>query len=236
MALYLYLYTQREDFEAVFADTGCEWPETYEYINAFNRFIGDTLHRPPITVITAQKYGFPAQKNFDGNMYAWYLNRRTIPGRRGRDCSVKWKIKPKENYFKTPCWNHIAIDYGEKNRVARFKSTNGIEDRFPLIEAEIDRQGCKDLIRSFKIKPPPKSACYFCFNTKPSEWKTLRTKHPDLWCNALTLERVNNERRKQLGLKQIGLGPQYRTIEGVVDEHQMALFEEDEYPPCQCGL
>lgn len=229
VAMMLLLKDQGIRFESVFADTGCEWPETYAYLRLFSK-----IH--PITVITAGEYGFPAQRKFKGDMYDWYLHRATIPGRRGRDCSMKFKIKPKDAYFKKPCWNYIAIDAGESSRIARFRSTNGVEDRFPLIENDIGREGCKQIIKAHGLPLPPKSACYFCFNTKPSEWRKLRTEHPDLWCKALTLERTNNDRRTQLGLKKIGLGPQYRLIESVVDEKQGRIFEEDEYPPCQCGL
>ena len=230
VALYLYLLDQEIEFEAVFSDTGCEWPETYTYLEKFRG-------KYPVTIVTAKEYGFPAQRKFhSASMYDWYFKRQTIPGRRGRDCSLKWKINPKERYFKSPCFNFIAIDYGEKKRVARFKSVNGIEDRFPLIEAEINRDGCKQIIKDHGLDLPPKSACYFCFNTKPSEWRKLRVEHPELWCKALTLERVNNERRQTLGLKVLGLGPRYRLIENVVDENQTVLFEQDEYPPCHCGL
>jgi hypothetical protein len=230
VADYLHLLSQGVEFEAVFCDTGCEWPETYDYIEYFKSMY-------PVTIITAKQYGFPAQRKFhSSSMYDWYLERATIPGRRGRDCSMKWKIQPKMNYFKRPCWNYISIDAGESKRVAKFKSVDGVEDRFNLIENEIDRQGCKEIISGHGLRMPPKSACYFCFNTKQSEWKKLRNEHPDLWCKALTLERANNEMRKPLGLKVLGLGPQYRLVESVVNENQMALFRQDEYPHCQCGL
>ena len=120
VADYLHLLGQGIKFEAVFCDTGCEWPETYEYIEYFK-----SMH--PVTIINAKQYGFPAQRKFhSARMYDWYLERATIPGRRGRDCSMKWKIQPKMNYFERPCWNYISIDAGESKRVARFKNVGGV--------------------------------------------------------------------------------------------------------------
>jgi len=42
--------------------------------------------------------------------------------------------------------------------------------------------------------------------------------------------------RKDKGKKQITLCGNGKSLETVVDEHQGNLFEQDNYPPCQCEL
>jgi len=232
VAGYLYMYSQGIHFEAVFADTGCEWPETYQYIKTFNRFL-KTINRPPITIITAKKYGYPAQRKHDG-LYEFYWFKETIPHRAHRDCSDKFKIKPKDNYFYKPCFNYVCYDAGEMSRHAKFRSSKGVDDRFPLIEAGIDREGCKKIIKSYALPVPPKSACYICFNATHTDWRNLRVNHPGLFCKAQALENRNNDRRRVKGLKPIYLSKYEVSLSVEVGEKQSRIFKQDEYPQCIC--
>lgn len=236
IADYLWLSDHGIEFEAVFCDTGCEWPETYSYIKHFMTAMKGA-NKPKITILSPTKSNAlydPAVRPYS-DLYSFYWDKRSAPSRKYRDCTDKFKIRPKEKYFEKPCFNYISIDYGESHR-ARISSAKKIESRYNLIENEIDRDGCKDIIKHFGFPVPPKSACFVCFNMKVAEWRTLRTEHPNLWCMALALENRQNNRRINEGLKPIGLSGGRKRITSVINENQLPVFEQDEYPSCHCGL
>jgi len=228
-ALQLYLKDQGYKFESVFVDTGCERPETYQFLKRVNQFL-KTNNKQPITIINAMEHGFPAQREFNGLMYSFYLSKKTIPSRMYRDCSQKFKIKPKENYFSKPCINFIGIDAGEKNRIKNWKPSKGIKDKFPLIEVGIDRAECKRIIKRHGFPIPPKSACYICFNSTHADWRNLRNDHPKLFIKAKILENSCNRERKRKGLGPIYLSKYGVSLSVEVGENQLKLFKRDEYP------
>jgi len=50
------------------------------------------------------------------------------------------------------------------------------------------------------------------------------------------LEKLNTELRASKGKRPGHIHPSGKTLINVVDENQSQIFEQDEYPPCQCGL
>jgi hypothetical protein len=62
----------------------------------------------------------------------------------------------------------------------------------------------------------------------------LRMSHPDLFCKAEKLEQRNKEYRISKGKPAMYLHPDKKPLSAVVDDKQKRLFEEDEYPPCEC--
>jgi hypothetical protein len=65
----------------------------------------------------------------------------------------------------------------------------------------------------------------------------LRRDHPCLFQKAVDLEQRNIEYRISRGKAPLYLN-QYpkATLQNIVNENQAQVFEQDEYPPCQCGL
>jgi hypothetical protein len=103
-------------------------------------------------------------------------------------CTHKFKIKPLMQYFKPPAYSMLGIDAGEAHR-AKIVSEKGIENRYPLVEAGISRDGCKEIIRAHGLPVPQKSGCFICPYQRQGQWKRLRAKHPDLFCRAEQLEK-----------------------------------------------
>ena len=228
VALYLHLLEQgltpgdaENGFEAVFVNHETDWPETYEYAAMF-------MENYPVTVLGPEYKGY-------NNLYEYYADKEIFPFRMRRDCSHKFKVIPLEKYYKTPCWLMTGIDAGEAHR-ARPHSRKGIETRWPLIEHDIDLQGCIDIIKRHGLPVPPKSGCYICPFQPLSEFKRLRREHPDLFCKARKMEDAYVEKRKREGK-----GPFYildkAPIGSLVNDQQAVLPGVDyDYPPCQCGL
>jgi 3'-phosphoadenosine 5'-phosphosulfate sulfotransferase (PAPS reductase)/FAD synthetase len=219
-AMYLLLMDEGIEFEAVYVDHGCDWPETREYVYEFAKQNPLTILRPWV--------GTREGKHFaDLFEYCWF--KKMLPSRVTRWCTDKFKRRVLGAYHKKPCWVFIGYAADEAHR-ATISTHQGQEFRWPLIEHGIDRDGCKQLIKDYGFIVPPKSGCWICPFQRVSEWKILRRQHPDLFCKAKALEERHNTRNKKpYYLRDIPL-------EKVVGESQQVLFKDMEYPPCECGL
>ena len=225
VAMYLLLHEQGMKFEATFVDHGTDWPETYEYVEMFKKKYPLTILKPAVRTIEG--------KVFD-NLYEYYYFKRVFPFRRNAACTDRFKVAVLENYQEPPAFVHIGYASDESHR-AKLKTKGGFEYRFPLIEHEIDRQGCKDLITKHGLPLPMKSGCFICPYQSVNQYKELRKKHPDLFCKAEQLENRYINRRKSEDKKPLYL-IRNKAIRVLVEEKQIGLFEEDEYPPCECAL
>ena len=226
VAMHLMLLDQGADFEAVFVNTGADWPETYEYLDMFQKWLHSHKHNK-ITIITAEYEGV-------SGLYEYCKYRKILPAMWPRWCTIRFKLDPIYEYYTTPCFQYLGIDSGEAKR-AKISSMNGVESRFPLIEHDIDRNQCVEIIKKHNLPVPQKSGCYICPFQKISDWKRLRRIHPELFCKAVYLEKLNTEYRKTKNKGKAHLHPSGKQLFNVVEENQMELWSEDKYPPCQCG-
>jgi len=203
--------------EAIYVDHGCDWPETREYVRMM-------AERFPITIIETPETLYD---------YAWRY--QMVPYMKTRWCTRLFKTQIIEKHIETPCFQLIGFSSDEAHR-AELKSSNGIENRFPLIEHDIDRTGCKQIIEDFGVPVPMKSGCYFCPMQTIKQWKKQRREHPDLFCRTEQLEKRNMEYRQSKGKKPMYLYSNKKPLRDVVKEKAEFLFEEMQYPPCECEL
>jgi hypothetical protein len=166
--------------EAVFADTGSEQPETYEYWqNVVIPFCFDN----GINLARINKEG---KVLYDDN-----FEKQIIPTRAFRSCRVLKKYALAK-YGKANQVNFIiGFASDEKERADNCVLGN----KYPLIEMGIDREGCKRIIRTVKMNDkqvglpvPVKSGCWFCPFQSEASWLRLLKKHPDLYMQAELLE------------------------------------------------
>ena len=234
-AMMLMLLDQKAEFEAIFVNHGADWPETYEYFDMFQVWLKENGH-DPITVLKPNRVLNKTTKPvvFD-NLYSFSLHMRMVPSGFRRWCTADFKMKPIIEYIETPCFMLIGIDAGESKR-AKISSIGGVENRWPLIEHDIDRDGCKQIIMEHGLPVPMRSGCFICPFQRQSQWRELRMLHPDLFCKAIALEDANAEYRAKKGKAPMTLSQNKKSLRSIVDENQMNLFEQDDYPPCECGL
>jgi len=185
----------------VFADTGCELPETYNHVSFMEKL--------------CKQNNLQFHRVSKGNLYEDNFQRKIFPYRVSRSCTDKFKIRPmhkfaKQNWGTDIIW-FLGFDYGERNRAKKYPKEIY---RFPLIEMKINRRDCKKIIKDFGLKVPVKSGCFFCPFTKVANWKRLYLRHPDLFKKAITLEEngrsfpeytIGNKPLRTLG-KAIGKG------------------------------
>lgn len=217
-ALLILLTEMGIDFEAIFSDHGAEYPETYEFMELL------TKRGYKITLINARYNGM--------GLYEYSVHYKIFPCRRFRWCTQRFKTDPINKYIEKPCVMYIGFDAGETNRTFNRSRVSGTENEFPLIDWEIDRDGCKRIIEAAGLPIPRKSGCYFCPFQSKVEFRTLRDKYPELYCNAKTMEVTCNERRASIDKEPTYLRD--HPIDDVVQEGQEDLFGHRK--PCQCGL
>jgi hypothetical protein len=233
VAMMLLLLDQKQEFEAVFVDHETDWPETYEYFNMFQGWLKKNGYKE-IIVLSPGNIRKKDNKHFN-SLYEYCYFYKMVPSIMYRWCTRVFKVLPVHRYIKKPCFMLLGIDWGEAKR-AKISTTAGVEHRWPLIEAEIDRDECKEIIKSHGLPIPMKSGCYICPYQRVSQWRELRIKHPELFCKAEKLENANKQYRIERGKKPLTLSPSGKSLRVIVDEKQKMLFKDDEYPPCQCGL
>lgn len=192
-ALLVYLIKNKYPLDLViFADTGSEFDYTYQTVQIYKDF--------------SLKHGINCEivKSDKGNIYDYYFGRKITPSRMKRDCTTKFKIMPirqfiKEKFPKEKFVFYIGIDYDEAHRM-RDSDVKYIENRYPLVEAKIDRKGCVELLEHEGLQVPEKSGCYFCPFTKKQGWIDLKTKHPDMFKKSIQLEQNNKRYPEQVSL------------------------------------
>lgn len=211
MALVLQGKLDYDGFEVVFCDTGSEKPETYCYLEYIQKQVPWKIRilKPNVEGCTS--------------IEEYCLKWRIVPLRFMRWCTDKFKIRPFRKYTKEIGeFKHIiGIDYGEKHRA---KDPTAL---YPLIDLEIDRDGCKEIIKEQGWEVPVKSGCYFCPFARKGEFWELKHKHPDLWARLVKLENAARSRHPKALLKD-------KPIEEYIDTKQSLLEPYEENQHCLC--
>jgi len=187
-ALAVYMRGKVPDMEYVFCDTNKELPETYDYLNQIEAYLGKKIIR------------IEAERGFDHwlTLFQGYL-----PSVQVRWCTTYLKLKPFEDYIgEQPVINYVGLR-ADENRDARISHKPNITVVYPFKEAGIDYAGVQRILQDSGIGFPPytewgrsRSGCYFCFFQKPIEWIRLLERHPELFALA---EEYENKTADQKG-------------------------------------
>ena len=167
----------RDGLRFVFCDTKAEMPETYCYVQYFSKWLKDT-HDKELEILTSI------------GLLEYCKTLKMIPSRRFRWCTRKFKGElidrwAKENELDT-CL--IGYDAGEPERAEKADSYTG-RNRYPLIEAGLDRNSCIELIRANGLEVPNRSGCFCCPYGNKARFEDLRTYHPELFEYACEMEK-----------------------------------------------
>lgn len=182
-ALAIYLRDRIPELEYVFCDTGEELPETYEYLERLEAFLGK-----PIVRLNPER---PFSHYLD-------LYRGVLPDARTRWCTRMLKIRPFERYVgDDPTIHYIAIRADEAHRKGYISKKPNITPRYPFIEAGITKHDVIRILQESSIGLPSyytwrsRSGCYFCFFQQKIEWIGLLQHHPDLYEKAMSYEKLD---------------------------------------------
>ncbi len=183
-ALAIYLRDRIPDLEYVFCDTEKELPETYEYLDTLEQYLG----RP---VVRLKHDG----RDFDHWLvvYGGYL-----PSPQMRWCTKHLKIRPFERYV----GDDDAVSYvgirADEDRLGYLSTKPNIRARYPFKEDGIEKQDVLRILRESGLGLPryyrwrSRSGCYFCFFQQRIEWVGLLENHPRLFQDAMRYEECSD--------------------------------------------
>lgn len=114
----------------------------------------------------------------------------------------------------------IGISTDEIQRIRRKQEEPHEIVVYPLIELGLDRDDCKQIIADAGLPVPPKSACFFCPFHGKDYWREMKSDRPDLWEQTVSLEKMLNVRRKNLGKDDIYIAKAGVSIENLFDDEE----------------
>lgn len=179
-ALAVYLRNCVPEMEYFFCDTGAELPETYEYLERLEAYLGKPIAR------------LNSGRDFDH----WLsLYRGTLPSPQMRWCTRQMKIKPLEDWVgDDEAVSYVAIRADEPQREGYISTKPNLTSTFPFKEDGVDKDGVMRILAEAGVGLPTyyewrtRSGCYFCFFQRKAEWVGLAERHPDLFEKAVAYE------------------------------------------------
>lgn len=183
-ALAVYMRDKVPEMEYVFMDTGEELPETYEYLEQIESYLGK-----PIIRLKNNRQGFKDLLD---------ARRGFLPSPKMRWCTHYLKIKPFEDYVgDDPVVSYVAIRADEPRRKGYISTKPNITAQYPFIDNGLVKADIYRILEESGLGLPDyykwrsRSGCYFCFFQQRIEWVGLLENHPDLYQKAANFERVD---------------------------------------------
>lgn len=236
----------KKDLHIVFADTGAEMPETYEYVNV----VGNMLVKKGYTVKVLRPYSHPEfyNKIVEGKSTLTEFCKKGswLPSTQSRYCTYTYKVVPLRNYRYSLCstkkkWKEetvmiLGIASDEKKRAKELGSEHTV---YPLIENNIDRKGCVELIKKANLPQAHKSGCFYCPFQRKAQWIKLYRDYPELFKQVEELEQNKLKNKPDNKYCLVETTPIRDKIEKWLSKEkddckQGELFEE--YRHCLCEL
>ena len=255
-ALAVYMRDKVPEMEYFFTDTGKELPETYEFLDRLEAFLGKPIARLNMDPDSHSNRDFDHWLTLYGGL---------LPSSQVRWCTVNLKIKPFEDYVgEDSAYNYVAIRADEDRdgyKPLKTPSLRNIEPKYPFKEDGITKEDVYRILEESGVGLPDyykwrtRSGCYFCFFQRKSEWVGLLEQHPDLfelakeyekfdhetgerftWCQGESLEELSQPERiaqikantEKAMASQKTAKPNRRLIEILTDVHD----DEDDEEPC----
>lgn len=180
-ALAIYMRDRVPEMEYIFSDTRKELPETYQYLERIEDYLGCQVHRLNASL------GFDHWYDVYGGM---------IPSSHRRWCTKMLKLKPFEDHV----GNNEVINYvglrADENRSGYISHKPNITAVYPFQDDGINLEDVKSILLQSGVGMPPytewgrtRSGCFFCFYQQKIEWVRLKERHPDLFEAAKKYER-----------------------------------------------
>jgi hypothetical protein len=191
LAVYMREKYPKLPLEYVFIDSGCELPETYEFLDRIEAMLDISIIK-----ITPEKGFLYWLKFFNG----------VLPSPKNRWCTKYLKIIPYRDWLKKYCKNVKVINYAglraDEDREGFEAKSDLVVSRFPFVDDGLVLADILDILEKSGLGLPTyyrwrkRSGCYFCFYQKDDEWRGLRKKHPDLFEKVCRMEENHSDGRQ----------------------------------------
>lgn len=231
-ALAIWLINRGWKGKIVFSDPGCEWPETYCWMDYFQT---EWLKPRGLEIIRLK--GLPWQRNGKGLSLIEYCElKRTIPLAAVRWCT-NWKTEPIKR------WCELNGNPEQLIGIACDESHRMPECNRPLVDLGITREDCYKIIEAEGLSVPRKSGCYICPFQSPSGWRQLWKEHPDLFERAAELEESCTRDSKDGYTATLDIAGKVTLRQRQASfEAQIPMFDDTDwdtllrFKPCLCEL
>jgi len=207
LAIYMLQEYPQIPVEYVFCDTECELPETYEYLERLEAFLGKKITRlSAIDLLNLNPAKQHRRNPFDiwlNEVYSGFL-----PSPRVRWCTRVLKIRPFEAYVGDDhAYSYIGIRGDEDRDGYMAKKPPSLSDRpniipvYPFKDDGLGLIDIKTLLEESGLGLPDyyrwrsRSGCYFCFYQQIGEWQRLKEEHPGLFEDAKKYEKTKGDKQ-----------------------------------------
>lgn len=196
LAVYMREKYPELDLEYVFTDSGCELPETYEYLDRIRAVLDIEIN-----IIRPEKswdnYWVLAKIKQTQKGYYTYL-----PSPKNRWCTELLKLKPYEKWLTTKYPNYTIHSYvglradEKRERKGFISPKSNVIVHYPFIEDGLVYEDILKLLNDSQLGLPgyyewrKRSGCYFCFYQTKREWLGLHDHHPELFKKAQSYETI----------------------------------------------
>ena len=123
----------------------------------------------------------------------------------------------------------IGISTDEYHRAGRRYEQPREVAVYPLLDLDLSRQDCANIIHRAGLPVPPKSSCFFCPFHKPSHWAEMRRDEPDLFQKSVDLETMLIAKRERMGRDPGYLTRFGKPLAEAVPVAQPTLFSGDDW-------
>ncbi len=176
--------------EYVFTDSGCELPETYEYLDRIQGILNIKIVR------------IKSPQNFD--YWVSYFG-GVLPSPSNRWCTRLLKLNPFKEWLKKYCKNQKIFSYvglrADEDREGYRGNADEVVPVHPFIEDGLVLDDIKAILYDSSLGLPSyyswrqRSGCFFCFFQREDEWRGLRKFHPELFEKACLYEENHKDGR-----------------------------------------
>jgi len=192
-ALAIYLKDRVPEMEYFFTDTEKELPETYEFVDKLEAFLGKPVVR------------LNNERGFDHHLAVF---RGYLPSSRMRWCTRLLKLRPFEDWIgDDPVISYVGIR-ADEDREGYISTKPNIKAVFPFKEDGINKADVFRILEESGVGIPEyykwrsRSGCYFCFFQRKSEWVGLYENHPSLFAKAMEYEKTDPDTGKSYTWQQ----------------------------------
>jgi hypothetical protein len=197
LAVYMREKYPKIPLEYIFIDSGCELPETYEYLDRIQAILNINIIR------------IKPKKNFD--YWLKYFG-GVLPSPNNRWCTRLLKLHPynkwiKDNYLYIKIKSYVGLRFDEDRSGFVPKKDGIIEPVYPFINDKLVLEDIYNILKKNGIGLPKyyswrkRSGCYFCFFQSVDEWKGLKKMHPYLFKKACNYEEKHSDGRVYTWIK-----------------------------------
>lgn len=190
---------------AIFADTGDEPKNVYEWLDFLESKVNFPIHRigkeealsESSTRIRTSKSG----RTYLATAVPIFIkNAKT--GKTAlfrRECTAHHKIHPINNFVKkivTPKRGQknllvemligISLDEYQRMKPAKY---SWIQNKWPLVDLRMTRQDCINWMQKNGYPRPPKSSCVFCPYRDSASWEKMKNDFPEDFAKAVAYEK-----------------------------------------------